>query len=251
MLYLHGGGYSVGSPATHRDLISRLAWSTGCRCIALDYRKAPEEPFPAALDDTLAAIRELASQDVATRTLWLGGDSAGGGLTMATLLVLRDEGAEMPAGAVLLSPWVDLTEAAMDPVPDNEHDYLFSGILERFSGDYTTQENRQDPRVSPVLGNLHGLPPLLIQAGEVEIFLPQVRRLAERARDAGVDVVLEVGEGMVHVFQAFAWFLPEARQAIHSLGLLVRARLSEEDGVVQIEAGESEPGVVKVVKVDG
>lgn len=226
VLYLHGGGYIVGSPGTHRELISRLAWSAGARCVALDYRLAPEAPFPAALDDALAAITALEADQVTPELLWLAGDSAGGGLTLATLLALRDTRRPQPAGALLLSPWVDLTDAGLSPDLDNPHDYLSADLLRVCSGHYASNTPRDDPRVSPVLADLTGLPPLCIQAGGAEIFLPQVTRFADRARAAGVEVVFEVGEGMIHVFQALAMFLPEARASLRSMGGFVRDRSS-------------------------
>ncbi len=226
VLYLHGGGYVLGSPATHRDLISRVAWSTGCRTVALDYRLAPEAPYPAALEDSLAAVAELSADRDRTQ-LWLAGDSAGGGLSLATLIALRDRGEPQVGGALLLSPWVDLTDAGLDPSVDNDHDYLCSDLLKMCSGHYTDSD-RHDPLVSPATADLTGLPPLMIQAGGAEIFLPQVRQLAERAQDAGVEVVLEVREGMVHVFQAFCMFLPEARQAVRSLGTFLRQRWAQD-----------------------
>ncbi len=238
VLYLHGGGYIVGSPATHRDLITRLAWNTGCRCVALDYRLAPEAPYPAALEDTLGAVAELIAEEPQT-ALWLAGDSAGGGLSLATLIALRDRGLPQVSGALLLSPWVDLTPAGLDPSVDNDHDYLCSGLLQMCRDSYVGDADDQDPCISPATADLTGLPPLMIQAGGAEIFLPQIQALAERARTAGVEVVLEVGEGMVHVFQAFGLFLPEARDAIRSLGAFLRqhwsAQVEPKPRQVQVE----------------
>lgn len=226
VLYLHGGGYAVCSPATHRDLISRLTQASGARSIALDYRLAPESPYPAALQDVLAAVSALSEDSVPPTQLWLAGDSAGGGLAIATLLSLRDQGRPMPAGALLLSPWVDLTEAGLSSELDNPHDYLSSGLLQIFRNHYTHEGASQDPLISPVLADLTGLPPLYIQAGGAEIFRPQIQRFADRARAAGVPVVLEVSAGMLHVYQAMAVFLPEAREALRSLGRFVREQRS-------------------------
>jgi acetyl esterase/lipase len=192
--------------------------------VALDYRLAPEAPYPAALHDVLDAVDALRDQGVSPSLLWLAGDSAGGGLALVTLLAMRDRGQTMPAGALLLSPWVDLTDACVDVQMDNEHDYLCTPLLEMAREHYVGDVSLTDPLISPVFGDFRGLPPLLIQVGGAEIFLPQVQRLVERARAGGVEVVLEVQSGMVHVFQAFAMLLPEARQALRSLGGFVRHR---------------------------
>lgn len=225
ILYLHGGGYIVCSPATHRDLVSRIAASSGAKAIAIDYRKAPEHPFPAAIDDSVTAYRELLDRGVDTGKLFLGGDSAGGGLVLALLQRIREEALPMPSGGVLLSPWCDL-EATGESVRRNARfDYLSPEGLEFGATLYVPDGERRHPHVSAVHADLTGFPPLLIQSGSAELFVSENERLAALAADSGVDVVHEIEPGMIHVFQAFASFLPECEPAIRRIGGFVRQRL--------------------------
>lgn len=222
LLYFHGGGYIVCSPATHRDLVSRIATAAGAKTYAIDYRKAPEHPFPLPIDDCEGAYRQLLSEGVPPGSLFVGGDSAGGGLTLAVLQRARSAGLPLPRGAILLSPWVDLefTGASLD---DNARfDYLPRRGLKWGAELYLGGADPQDPLASPVRAELGGLPPLLIQSGGAELFLSENQALAERARAAGVPVTHEVEAGMVHVFQAFASFLPGCEPAIARLGAFVR-----------------------------
>jgi acetyl esterase/lipase len=224
LLYFHGGGYIVCSPATHRDLVSRIAQASGARAIAVDYRKAPEHPFPAPIDDCEAAYLELLGMGVPPSTLFVGGDSAGGGLTLAVLQRLRGAGAPLPKGAVLLSPWVDL-EFQGPSIRDNApFDYLRPQALAWGASQYLGGADPRDPLASAVRAELSGLPPLLIQSGSAELFLSENQTLAERARAAGVHVTHEIEQGMVHVFQAFASFLPGCEPAIGRIGAFVRDR---------------------------
>jgi acetyl esterase/lipase len=227
LLYLHGGGYCLGSPRTHRALVAGLARAAGARALLLDYRLAPEHPFPAALEDATAAWRSLLARGIDPGRAAIAGDSAGGGLTVATLVALREAGDALPAAGVCLSPWVDLegtgasmaAKAAEDPM-------IPPGGLERLARAYLGGTPARDPLASPLHAELRGLPPLLVQVGTAEILLDDSTRLAERAREAGVDVSLEVFEEMIHVFQAFAVLLPEARDAIARIGDFVRKRTS-------------------------
>ncbi len=217
VLYLHGGGYVLGSINVYRDLLARLATATRRPALALAYRLAPEHPYPAALDDAVAAYRWLLDQGYPAAQLLIAGDSAGGGLTLATLLALRAAGIPLPAAAVCLSPWTDLaltgaslqTHAARDPI-------LSPRSLAQFASHYAGAHARTDPLISPLYADLQGLPPLLIQVGAAEILLDDARRCAAQARAAGVTVTLEVWAGMCHVFQLFA-FLPETRQALQHI----------------------------------
>lgn len=226
LLYLHGGGYVMGSCASHRGLASRLALACGLAAVVPAYRLAPEHPFPAGLDDAVAVYHALLASGLDARRIVLGGDSAGGGLTLATLLALRDAGAPLPAAAVLLSPFTDLTcsgetlttRAAIDPWLDP----IFFDPLSRL---YAGRHDRAEPLVSPLLGDLRGLPPLCIHVGDQEVLLSDSTRLAERARAAGVDVTLEVWPELWHVFQFFAPILPEAQRSLDQLAAFVRARL--------------------------
>ena len=227
VLYLHGGAYVIGSINTHRDLAGRISRASGARVLNVDYRLAPEHPHPAAVDDAAAAYRWLLDQDHAAGDLAIAGDSAGGGLTVATLVALRDKGQPMPAAGVCLSPWVDLeglgdsmtTCAELDPMVQKEH-------LVRMAKLYLGDLDSRTPLAAPLYADLAGLPPLLIQVGSAETLLDDSHRIAERARKAGVEVTLEVWDDMIHVFQAFAPILPEGQQAIDKIGEYLRARWS-------------------------
>jgi acetyl esterase/lipase len=184
---------------------------------------APEHPHPAAVDDATAAYRWLLSQGVNPARLAIAGDSAGGGLTIATLVALRDAGVQLPAAAVSLSPWVDLeglgesmtTKASVDPMVQAEP-------LRRFGKHYLASHDPRTPLAAPLYADLSGLPPLLIQVGSAETLLDDSTRIAERARKAGVKVTLDEWEDMIHVFQAFAVILPEGQQAIEKIGAFIR-----------------------------
>ena len=223
ILYLHGGGYVIGSINTHRELGSRLSRAAAARVLLIDYRLAPEHPHPAAVDDAVAAYRWLLSLGVNPSRLAIAGDSAGGGLTVATLVAVRDAGLPMPATGVCLSPWVDLegigesmtTKAAADPMVQRD------GLL-KMAAAYLAGQNPRTPLASPLYADLSGLPPLLIQVGTAETLLDDSTRLAERARKSGVHVTLEPWEDMIHVWQAFASLLPEGRQAIDRIGEFIR-----------------------------
>ena len=225
LLYLHGGGYVVCSVNTHRDLMARLARAAGGRALGIDYRLAPEHPFPAAVEDATAAYRWLVSRGTAPARIAIAGDSAGGGLTLATLVALRDAGDPLPAAAACLSPWVDLegigasmtTKAAVDPFVRKE---MIQFMAQQYLGD----RDPRTPLAAPLYADLHGLPPLLIQVGTAEILLDDATRIAERARAAGVEVSLDVWDDMIHVWQLFAPILPEGQQAIEHIGAFIRAR---------------------------
>jgi acetyl esterase/lipase len=226
VLYLHGGGYCIGSLNTHRGMAARVAAVCGARVLNVDYRLAPEHPHPAAVDDAVAAYRWLLGAGVAPGAVVVGGDSAGGGLVVATLLALRDAGEPMPAAGVCMSPWVDLTctgetfetKAGEDPMCSKEG-------LDEMAAAYAGEHGVDHPLVSPVHADLSGLPPLLVQVGTAEVLLDDAVRLAERARAAGVDVRLEAWDDLVHVFQAFAPMVPESVEALEGIGAFVRERL--------------------------
>lgn len=226
LLYLHGGGYVIGSINTHRELVARIARAAGVRGLALDYRLAPEHPFPAAVEDATAAYAWLLEQGYAPEKVVIAGDSAGGGLTLATLVSARDRGLPMPAAAVCLSPWVDLegigesmTERAdLDPLVQRE-------ALRRMASLYLAGADPRTPLAAPLYADLRGLPPLLIQVGTWETLYDDATRIAERARAAGVPVVLEPWEEMIHVWQLFS-NVPEAREATERIGGFIRERLA-------------------------
>jgi len=223
ILYLHGGGYVVGSINTHRDLAARLSRAAAARVLLIDYRLAPEHPHPAAVEDAVAAYRWLLSTGAAASRIVVAGDSAGGGLTVATLVALRDGGTPLPAAGVCLSPWVDLegigesmtAKAAADPMVQRDP-------LRKMAALYLGGQDPRTPLAAPLYANLSGLSPLLIQVGTAETLLDDSTRLAERARKAGVNVTLEPWEDMIHVFQAFAPILPEGREAIERIGAFVK-----------------------------
>ncbi|MBX3050477.1 MAG: alpha/beta hydrolase [Caldilineaceae bacterium] len=227
LLYLHGGGYIVGSFASHRGLVGNLAAACGLATLMPEYRLAPENPFPAALEDSLRVYRRLLADGIAPHRLVLGGESAGGGLVLATLFSLRDEGLPLPAAAFVLSPWTDLaatgdslrTRARQDPWFDPEGVAVTAAY-------YLGDTSPTNPLASPLYGDLTGLPPLLIHVGDYEILRDDSIRLAAKARDAGVDVTLRVWDGMWHVFQSLASRVPEARQSVDEVGAWVQSRLA-------------------------
>jgi monoterpene epsilon-lactone hydrolase len=225
LLYLHGGGYVIGSPRSHRHLAAALARASGTRALLLDYRLAPEHPFPAALDDAVAAYAWLLAQGVAAHRVVVAGDSAGGGLTVATLLALRDRGLPRPAAGVCISPWVDLTcsgasytsRAARDPIVTRDGVTMMAKA-------YVGAADPKAPLISPLFADLSGLPPLLVHVGSDEVLVDDAVGLAERARRAGVDVRVEEWPAMIHVWHWFQPMLEEADRAIADIGGFVRSR---------------------------
>lgn len=221
--YFHGGGYVLGSIDSHRDMCERLSRAAKARVLALDYRLAPEHPFPAAVEDATAAYRWLLAEGYSPKKIALAGDSAGGGLTFATLLALRDRKQPMPACATPLSPWVDLegngesmmTKADVDPMVQRP-------MIHQMATTYLAGKSVRDPLAAPLHGDLRGLPPLLIQVGGRETLLDDAVRIADKAKQAGVDVTLEVWDAQIHVWQIFASRLDEAEDAIRKLGAFIR-----------------------------
>ncbi|MCL4833216.1 MAG: alpha/beta hydrolase [Caldilineaceae bacterium] len=227
LLYLHGGGYICGSFSSHRGLVGNLAEACCLRTLMPEYRLAPENPFPAALEDSLAVYRRLLADGIAPHRLVLGGESAGGGLTLATLLALRDRGLPLPAAAFVLSPWTDLAATGNSLRTRARHDPWFEpeGVLPT-AAYYVGDGDATNPLISPLYGDLAGLPPLLIHVGDYEILLDDSTRLAEKARAAGMDVTLRVWDGMWHVFQSMAARVPEARRSVEEIGAWVQSRLA-------------------------
>jgi monoterpene epsilon-lactone hydrolase len=233
MLYLHGGAYVMGSCGTHRQLTSYIARAAGVPAVLPEYRLAPEQPFPAAVNDAVAAYKALLAMHYAPADIVVAGDSAGGGLAMAMLLSLRDAGVPLPAAACLLSPWLDLTgsgesmqtRAASDP-------WFRPEFLPLITRHYCAAAQLRNPLVSPVYANLANLPPLYIQVGEDEILLSDSTRLAEAARSLGGAVEIEIWPGMWHVFQAFAGQVPESRKAVENIGAFLRRALGIDPAAV-------------------
>lgn len=228
LLYLHGGGYISGSGAFYLPLAAHISAAACCAVLLLDYRLAPEHPFPAGLEDCIRAHEWLTSNGPAgpspAKATWIAGDSAGGGLTLATMLALRDRNMTMPKAGVPISPFADLTlsgasvksEADLDPI-------LHPRSLPEFVNRYLGKADVRDPLVSPVFGDYTGLPPLLIQCGEHEVIRDDSVQTAAKARAAGVAVTLEIWPSMFHVFQSHEPLLPEAREAIKHMAAFMRA----------------------------
>jgi acetyl esterase/lipase len=222
IFYLHGGGYVIGSPNTHRELASRIARATRARALVVDYRLAPEHPFPAAVEDSLAAYRWLLGTGVAPSRVAIAGDSAGGGLTLATLLALRDRKQPLPACGVCMSPWTDLEGTGRSAQPGGADDPLLKVEGLREMGQHYAAKSPRDPLAAPLYADYRGLPPLLIQVGTREILLDDSTRVAEKAKAAGVVVTLEPWEGLIHVWQLFGPNMPEAAQAVERIGEFTR-----------------------------
>jgi len=224
--WLHGGGYCIGSINTHRGLLAGISAASGARGFAIEYRLAPEHPFPAAVEDAVAGYRWLLSTGVDPAQIIIGGDSAGGGLTVATLVALKDAGERLPAGAMCISPWTDMALTGESLMSKAEADPMITtdGIA-RVRDAYVGTADPRAPLASPIYADLSGLPPMLIQVGENEVLLSDSTRLAERAEAAGVDVTLEVWPDMFHVWHFFAAMLPEGQQAIDRIGEWVRGRV--------------------------
>lgn len=218
MLYLHGGGFVTGGMASHQTLCGQLARRLEMSLLVPDYRLAPENPFPAALEDALAAYRWLLAQGWQAENIFVGGDSAGGGLAVATVLALRDANTPLPAAVICLSPWVDLTCSGMSHQTRAKQEVLLSTAgLREWGALYCGAESASNPQISPLFAQFHDFPPLLIQVGSEEILLDDARALAEKARAAGVNVTLEIWNGMWHVWPILADLIPEGEQAFQHI----------------------------------
>jgi monoterpene epsilon-lactone hydrolase len=223
VLYLHGGCYGMGSVETHRELMTRIAIAASMRLIGVNYRLAPVNPFPAAVEDAAAAYRWLLEKGIEARRIVIAGDSAGAGLALALTLKMRDETMPLPAAIACISPWVDLalkgesmeSRAAEDPI-------VSRGMLSGWAQLYLGNLDSRTPLASPLYADLRGLPPLLIQVGSAEVLLDDATRLSEKASEAGVEARLEVWPGMIHVWHSFAVVLAEGREAITGIGRFLR-----------------------------
>ena len=226
IFYLHGGGYTICSPRTHRDLMWRLARASGARILVPDYRLAPENPHPAAVDDAVAAYRWLLKSGVKPSRIAVMGDSAGGGLALVLLMQLRDKKIPLPACAVCLSPWSDLTVSGDSTRKNRRRDPLFTREAIAYTALlYAPYRDLDKPSVSPLFGSFKGLPPLLIQVGSGELLLDDARRVAEKAAAHGVKADITIWPGMIHVFQVLAFTLKEARSAIRDIGQFVEKHI--------------------------
>ena len=223
VLYFHGGGYIIGSPRTHRAMLAHLSRDAAARVLSLDYRLAPEHPFPAPVEDAVASYRWLLNEGYDPARISVAGDSAGGGLTVSALVQIRYLGLPMPGAAVCISPWVDMeglgesmeTRAAADPMVGKEN-------LMVSAKTYLGGADPRAPLAAPLYADLRGLPPILIQVGDAEVLLDDSTRLAGVAREAGVEVRMDVWDDMIHVWHVFAPILPEGKRAISQAGEFIK-----------------------------
>lgn len=226
ILYVHGGAYVAGSARTHRELAGRLGATANVRVVSIDYRLAPEFPFPAAVNDVMRVYRWALAEGHAADSIGLAGDSAGGGLVLAALACLRDAGDPLPAAAVCFSPWTDLAATGASMTANASTDPMLSGpSLQNAAALYLAGAAPNDPRASPLYADLTGLPPLLIQATDTEILFDDARRVAERARQAGVSVTFETWDDLIHVWQVFGPMLAEGREATEAAGRFLAGHL--------------------------
>lgn len=235
ILYLHGGGYLACSPITHRNLTTRLVRYAQSRVFAINYRKAPEYPYPYALNDAIHAYEYLLNQGIDPEDIVIAGDSAGGNLTLVTLLEIRDRKLPMPAAGVCLSPWTDLS-CEGDSVKFNKANdpMIPSRRVMHAAKLHANGMPLNDPRLSPMYADLEGLPPLLIHVGDNEVLLSDSTRFAAKAKTSGVDVELKVWRNAPHVFQLFAGLVPQSTQAVREIGHFVQ-RARGESPVVPIK----------------
>jgi acetyl esterase/lipase len=226
MLYIHGGGWTIGSVNTHARLVGNISAAADVRAFSIDYRLAPEHPFPAGLDDCITAYKWLLDQGVDPARLAIAGDSAGGNLTLASLVRLRDEGLPLPAAAVCLSPATDFGQTGESYTTRREADPMIQpDSMPRVREAYLPGRDPKDPLISPLYADLSGLPPILIQVGDAEVLRDDSTQFAARAKVAGVDVTLEVWDEMIHVFQFFAPILPEGTEAIARIGVYIKSHV--------------------------
>jgi len=226
IFYTHGGGYVSGSCSDHRAIVAKLVKATDITALLFEYRLAPEHPYPAALDDAVAAYNWLLAQGISSENIMIVGESAGGGLALAALLAMRDQGFPLPVAAVAISPWTDLTcsgdsyrsKAKVCLSPD--------GSWTVFGKYYVGDNDPSWPWISPLYGDLHDLPPLLIYVGDDEILRDDSIRFAEKARAAGIEVALRVGKGMVHCYPLMAPLFPEATEAMDEICAFIKTALA-------------------------
>jgi acetyl esterase/lipase len=223
ILYLHGGGYNVGSPNTHRELAAHISMASGAKILLPDYRLAPEHPFPSALEDATSAYRWLLNTGLTGGDISIAGDSSGGGLSIATSISLRDAGEPSPASIVCISPWTDLemsgnsikTHAEIDPMVNLQS-------LKIMASNYIGDGDPRSPLISPIHADLKGISPLLIHVGSDEMLLDDSTRIAEKAKSAEVDVTIKIYDQMWHAWHLNVRLMPEAKNAIKELGSFIR-----------------------------
>jgi acetyl esterase/lipase len=226
ILYLHGGAYAVGSVNVHREYLSRLAKACQVKVLAIDYRLAPEYPFPAALEDSLTAYHWLIAQGYDPASIVLAGDSAGGGLAIAAMVSLRDDHKPLPACAVCVSPWLNLCRTG-SKVNNNHDPILNPEILSLYSHYYAGQTDPGNPLISPIYADLRGLPPIFIQAGTNEILLDQIEEFCEKARLANIEIVFDLYQGLFHVFQIIP-ILPESTRSLEEIAKFIGKKINRD-----------------------
>lgn len=221
LVYFHGGGYVIGSLDSHSELCARLAITCGVRVLSVGYRLAPEHPYPAGLDDCVAVTREMVNREASSGGIFVGGDSAGGGMALAVMLRLRADAVPLPRAAILLSPWTDLTSSGESYHSRAQQDPMIeSSRIQSMATLYAGATALDDALVSPLLASHEGLPPMLIQVGDNEVLLSDSTDLAKKAKDCGVETTLEIYAGAFHVFQAVPG-LPESVAALSSVAAFV------------------------------
>ena len=227
IFYTHGGGYVSGSCSDHRMHVAKFVEGTGLPALLFEYRLAPEHPFPAALEDSVAAYQWLLEQGTAPENIIIVGESAGGGLCLATLVALRDQNIPLPSAGVAMSPWTDLTRSGESYKRNERKDISTLGSWDVWGDFYVGDNDPKHPWLSPLHANLHGLPPVMLQVGDNEILLDDSVRFVEKAKAAGVEVTLQVWEGMVHCFAIMAPMFPEATQAMNDIFTYIEEQIGD------------------------
>ncbi len=226
VLYLHGGAYAMGSVASHRSLSANIALASKTKCLTIDYRLAPEHPFPSAIDDTLKAYNWLLKQGIDPKKIIFSGDSAGGGLAIAAMIRLKEENIPLPGAAVCLSPWLDLEGTGEQAQMLMKKDPMIDlAAMNVFALHYAPKEKLRHPLVSPLHADLKGLPPIYIQVSLSEVLLDDTLRFEKKAKAAGVSVEVETWKKTVHVWQLFGSMLPEAMKAIKKIGVYIEDKV--------------------------
>lgn len=226
LLFFHGGAFTLGSSRSYRELVGRMARAAGVRGLVIDYRLTPEHPFPAGLEDCITAYKWLLEQGIAAKNIALAGDSAGGNLLVATLLALREESVALPACGVCLSGWYDLTNGSESLRPEISRDvFVPTKLIETAPLAYLNGSDARNPLASPLLGDLHGLPPLLIHVGEPELLIDDARRLAEKVRASGGVAELEIWPDMPHIWHFFGQMLDEGLEATDKAGRFIKTHI--------------------------